>query len=151
MQTSIHLAEFYDEILGPSKADAVTLRFQSDELAFTLTFGVQGDRRVWTIDGFDGAAIGIAVGSRLQNLAASPTLMLVEADPDRYVLQTAVTDPERLVDQTDLIATAFDTDRLAVVDVQLQDTVRGAIVNWLRGHLVSAGVVDRLDRPFNRV
>lgn len=151
MQTSIHLTELYDEVLGPSKADAVALDFRSPELAFTLEFAVRGDRRLWTIEGFDGAAIGIAVGPRLRHLASSPWLMLVEAGTDRYVLQTAETDPDRLVDQTDQIAKALDTHRLAVVDVQLQDTVRGKVLDRLRGHLVSVGLLDRLDRPFKRV
>jgi hypothetical protein len=151
MQTPIHLREFYDEVLGPSNADAVALDFRSDELAFTLEFSVRADRRVWTIDGFDGAAVGIAVGPRLRHLASAPTLMLVEKGPDRYVLQTAETNPDRLVDQTNQICEALDTHRLAVVDVRLQDSGVGDFVDRVRGHLVSVGVLDRLDRPFNRV
>jgi len=151
MQTHIHLREFYDEVLGPSNADAVALDFRSDELAFTLEFAVRGDRRVWTLDGFDGAAIGIAVGSRLQTLASSPRLMLVEQSPDRYVLETAATEPDQLVEQTNQIAEALDTDRLAVVDVRLEDDGLGDVVDRLRGRLVSLGLLDRQTRPFQRV
>jgi hypothetical protein len=151
MQTPIHLREFYDEVLGPSNADAVALDFRSPELAFTLELSVRGDRRVWTIHGFDGAAIGIAVGSRLRNLASSPTLMLVEKGPDRYVLETAAAEPDRLVEQTNQIAEALDTDRLAVVDVRLEDSGLGDLLDRVRGHLVSSGLIDRLDRPFKRV
>ncbi|MFB6188585.1 MAG: hypothetical protein ABEI57_01760 [Halapricum sp.] len=151
MNTPIHLTELYDEVLGPSSADTVELSFRSPELAFSLAFGVRGDRRVWTIEGFDGAAVGIAVGPRLRHLASSPTLMLVEHDPEHYVLQTAETDPDRLVEQTDQIAEALDTHRLAVVDVQLHESVRGDLLDRVRGRLVSAGLVDRRTRPFNRV
>ena len=151
MNTAIHLTEFYQEVLGPSEFDCVSVDFRTPDFEFTIEFSETREGRFFNVCNYDESAVDIAITERLKVLASNTRLMLIDDGSNYVELQTAIQQPRDLVDQTLLIAEAIDADRFAVVNVQLRTLDSGGLLEQVAGRLVRAGLLDRRSVSYQRV